>query len=92
MKEERNGDAIVSESFLETRAKLLEIAAIFDRIDRAGGDRPLGDRAADQRRLLQQATEILLSDSADRAERLQLLFSRGYDSNWREQFDLAARR
>ncbi len=92
MKEERNGDVIVSESFLETRAKLLEIAATFDRIDRAVGGGSLGDQAADQRRLLQQATEILLSDSADRAERLQHLFSRGYDASWREQFDLAARR
>jgi len=92
MKEERNGDTIVSESYLEVRAKLLEIAAAFDRVDRATGDLPLGEPAAGQRQLLHEATEILLSDSADRAERLQRLFSRDYESDWRKQFGLNQQR
>lgn len=82
----RDGDAIVTESFLETRAKLLEIAATFDRIDRASQSDALGETAKKQRELLQQATNILLSDQGDRAEQLQQLFSREYAPDWREQF------
>ena len=92
MKDERNGDTIVAESFLDTRAKLLEIAATYDRIDRAGSAGALGKDAEQRRRLLKQATEILLSDTADRAERLQQLFSRDYDSSWRDQFGLVTPR
>lgn len=92
MNEERNGDSIVAESFLQTRAKLLEIAATFDRIDRGAESTPLGGDASQKRELLKAATEILLSDSADRAERLQQLFSREYESNWRDQFGLVTDR
>ncbi|MCA9136630.1 MAG: hypothetical protein KDB00_07720 [Planctomycetales bacterium] len=82
----RTGDAIVAESFLDVRAKLLEIAATLDRIDRASDGATLGDRAGNQRDLLLQATEILLSDGPDRAARLQQLFSRQYEPDWRDQF------
>ncbi len=84
----RNGEPIVAESFLEVRAKLLEIAATFDRIDRACSEGSLDSTASGKRELLTEATKILLSDSADRAEQLQQLFSRKYDSDWRTQFEL----
>lgn len=82
----RTGDAIVAETFLDVRAKLLEIAATLDRVDRACETNALGEQAISQRQLLGEATKILLSDGPDRAERLQQLFSREYDSDWREQF------
>ena len=81
----RSGDAIVGECFLEVRAKLLEVAATFDRIDRGG---TLDDAAQAKRDLLRQATEILLSGDADRAERLQQLFSRDYESDWRQSMGI----
>lgn len=84
----RSGDTIVGESFLEVRAKLLEVAATFDRIDRCCAEGGLGDDALAKRELLQKATEILLSDQADRAERLQHLFSRDYESGWRDSMGL----
>ncbi|MCO8123036.1 hypothetical protein NHH03_14905 [Stieleria sp. TO1_6] len=86
----RNGDAVIAESFLDVRAKLLEVAATFDRIDRCCGDQSLGDDARMKQQQLTEATEILLSGGADRAERLQRLFSREYESDWRTQFGLMA--
>ena len=90
MKEVRNGDAIVAESFLDVRAKLLEIAATLDRIDRGCESDPLGETAGVQRALLGEATKILLSAGPDRAERLQQLFSRDYATDWREQFGITS--
>jgi len=75
---------ILQREFLEIRAKLLEVAASFDRLDRGTGtvaDDP-------QRELLDQALDILKADQPDRAEKLQLLFSRQYENDWREQFQL----
>jgi hypothetical protein len=88
MKTTRNGDAVVAESFLEVRAKLLEIAATLDRIDRASVSQPLGDQASEKRALLEQAIDILGSDEADRAARLQHMFSRDYETDWREKLGL----
>ena len=87
MATERNGDVIVAESFLEVRAKLLEIAATFDRIDRGRAAEQLGPDAAGKRALLAEAAKIVLSDEGPtRAARLQHLFSRDYQPDWREQF------
>jgi len=84
----RNGDAIVAESFLEVRAKLLEVAATLDRIDRACETVSLGQDAQSKRTLLGEGTKILLSDGPNRAERLQQLFSREYESDWREKLGM----
>ncbi len=73
---------VLDREFLEIRAKILELAASFDRLDR--GD---GSVAGDPRmRLVQNGLQILQRDSADRAEEIQMLFSREYDENWRETY------
>lgn len=84
----RTGDSIVDESFLEVRAKLLEVAATLDRIDRASSEAPLSEAASGKRALLQQAIEIVQSSSPERAKELQHLFSRQYESDWRQTFGL----
>ncbi len=73
---------ILDREFLEVRAKILELAASLDRLDRAA------DSVADDPRLrrIQEGLETLLSDTRNRAEQVQLLFSRQYDENWREKF------
>lgn len=76
---------VLDREFLLVRAKILEIAAALDRIDRAEGDLP----QTDQRQLLDKGIEELLKDSPDRAEAVQLLFSREYQSAWREDFQLS---
>ncbi len=65
--------------FLEARCKLLDLAAILDRIDRGGGSEVEKDpRLAN----IRQALEILRDESAGRAERIQRIFSLDYDSSW----------
>jgi hypothetical protein len=73
---------VLEREFLEIRAKILELAASFDRFDR--GD---GSVAGDPRlTLVQNALQVLQRDSADRAEEIQMIFSRQYDENWRETY------
>ena len=85
----RAADTILEESFLEVRAKLLEIAATLDRIDRsADEEQKLSDVTQPRREKLDEAIRILLSEGPDRAERLQKLFSRDYESDWRDQMKL----
>ena len=86
---ERNANAILDESFLGVRAKLLEVAAVLDRIDRAADDGDsLGAHAQVRRGKVDEAIRILLSEGPDRAPRLQQLFSREYEEGWRDQMQL----
>lgn len=66
--------------FLEARAKILDIAAILDRIGRgADGSAIEGDPRLDK---VRQALEVLLDQSGGRAERIQKIFSLDYDPTW----------
>jgi hypothetical protein len=73
---------VLEQEFLPLRAKILEIAAGLDRLDRAGGDSPSDER----RQRLERAIRLLLEKAPSRAEQVQLLFSREYDEAWRKQF------
>ena len=69
---------VLNREFLEIRARLLHLAASLDRLDRAEGVVTGDPRLAK----IRQGLEILGGDEAERAERIQLLFSRPYDANW----------
>ena len=70
---------ILDREFLEIRAKLIEVAASLDRLDRADGSVSSDSRMQQ----LGDALDLLrLSDAQDRAEKLQLIFSLPYDDNW----------
>jgi hypothetical protein len=70
---------VLNREFLEIRARLLHIAASLDRIDRADGT-----VAEDPRlEMIRRSLAILSAPEADRAEKIQLLFSRPYDSRWK---------
>lgn len=76
-------------SFLEARCKILDVAAILDRIGRGDG----AADALDDPRLarIREAVEILLDRSPARAERVQQVFSLAYDADWekpRPRFDV----
>ena len=73
---------VLDREFLEIRAKLLEVAASFDRIDRGEGSVEGDPRMA----LYREALEELLSDHPNRAERIQQIFSRQYEDTWRTKF------
>lgn len=79
----RDAVEVLNRDFLETRSKILEVAAAFDRIDRAtgrSGDHP--DRRLAQ---LRQAIEALLEPGPGRTETVQRIFSLEYDPNWQEK-------
>ncbi|TWU41250.1 hypothetical protein Q31b_26890 [Novipirellula aureliae] len=81
---QRSGSVVFDESFLSVRAKLLEISATLDRVDRAvEANAPLDEAALEQRERVDHAIRLLLSERSDRAENIQLLFSRRYRPNWR---------
>lgn len=67
----------IDQFFLDARCRILDLAAILDRIDRGG--------STDDPRLarLRKGVEELLAGSGDRAERVQTLFSLDYDPNWK---------
>ena len=72
---------VLDQEFLVVRAKLLEIAAAFDRVGRA-----TGSVADDSRSLaIRQALEVLIGGESDRAEQIQLIFSREYDDQWQDR-------
>lgn len=85
----RTADHLMDESFLDVRAKLLEVAATLDRIDRATRKHgPLSPHQDERLARLNEATRVLLQTSPDRAEKLQQLFSRTYDPDWRSSMQL----
>ena len=75
---------LLNQEFLEIRARLLQVAAALDRLDRAEGDVSRDKRRTD----LDRAIRILLESEADRAEKLQKIFSLPYDRDWRTTLGL----
>lgn len=80
----QTSEQILQQEYLLARAKILELAATLDRIDRAQGD----VQEHPQMKLLQQGFKILTdrADPSSRAEQVQLLFSRQYAEDWRKTF------
>ena len=79
-----NASQVLEREFLEVRARILEIAASLDRMDRADGDVSLDPN----RQLLGRGVDLLLSEKPDRAEQVQLLFSREYHDDWQTEFEM----
>ena len=75
---------VLNREFLNIRARLIDVAAALDRIDRAEGS------AAEDPRLakIRQGLELLSGQTTDRAEGLQLLFSLPYQDNWQQAYGL----
>lgn len=85
MTTELTSQAVLDREYLPVRAKILEIAASLDRIQRASGD-VAPDARMEQ---LHTAIEKLLAAGPDRAEQIQLLFSRSYEPDWKESLELS---
>ena len=67
--------------FLEARSKLLDLAAILDRIGRGSG--AAGTSEDPRLQKIRQALEVLHDQSGGRAERIQQIFSLDYDPDWK---------
>ena len=78
---------VLDREFLEIRARLLELAAAVDRLDRAGelasGDPRIG--------AIDKALDIVRASQAGRAERVQLNFSIPYEDAWRKKLEVSPR-
>ena len=77
MSHTRDATDVLNHDFLETRGRILEVAASLDRLDRAP-DRP-GHHPDRRLAQLRQAIEALLEPGPGRAETVQRLFSLDYD-------------
>ncbi len=75
---------LLNQEFLEIRARLLQVAAALDRLDRADGDVSRDKRRTD----LDRAMRVLLDSNPERAARLQMIFSLPYDKDWKESLCL----
>jgi hypothetical protein len=71
---------VFDREFLGVRSRLIEVAAALDRIERAKGFTS-GDP---RREKIRQAIEVLLGDAANKAEKVQMLFSLPYEENWQK--------
>lgn len=71
--------------YLGIRARLIEVAAALDRIDRGPGSIAADPRLANIHRSL----EVLAQAEAGRAEQLQMLFSLAYDPDWKPSYGIA---
>ncbi len=73
-----SAQAVLDREFLEIRARILELGAALDRLDRAEGS-----VASDVRRVkIDEALKRLTDGSADRAESVQHIFSIPYEDGW----------
>ena len=77
----RSSTDVFDQEFLPIRAKLLEVAASLDRLDRAS------DSLTSELRLkqIQDAINVLLRPEDDRAKEVQLIFSRPFEDDWRNK-------
>ena len=76
----RTAVEVLDRDFLETRHRLLDIAAALDRMGRADS---AGQVRSDHRHAqLEQAIRVLVDGQPDRAERVQMVFSLPYDEHW----------
>jgi hypothetical protein len=77
----------LNREFLEIRARILDLAAMLDRLERTDGN------VADDPRLkrIHEALDILKKVNADRAEQVQLTFSRPYDEGWQQTLKVKPR-
>ncbi len=77
---------ILNRVYLEIRAKLLEVGASLDRLDRATGPVEGDPRLV----RIRQALAILAADQPCRAEQIQLLFSLSYEDGWQKSLAVDA--
>ncbi len=77
--------AVLDREYLEIRAKILQLSASFDRLERSDGSFR-DDARLD---LIDQALATVSDhEQRDRAEQVQLIFSRDYQEDWRQEYDL----
>jgi hypothetical protein len=67
--------------FLDTRSRLLDLAAFLDRVGR--GEDAAAVAADPRAEKIAKALGVLASDAPNKAELIQQLFSLAYDPDWK---------
>ena len=86
MQKQRDATEVLDHDFLEARARILEIAATLDRIDRA--PRRHGEHPDPRLGQLRRGLEAMLEPGPGRAETVQRIFSLEYDRDWRKTMNV----
>jgi len=95
----RTPKQILQSDYLIARAKVIEVAAMLDRIDRAVDSTIQVDNPSDFSKTesiyqdiayqkIQAAIAILMDSDKEKTRRIQELLSRAYVADWMEQFKL----
>jgi hypothetical protein len=86
----RSANEVLEQEFLQIRAKILEIAAFYDRLDEADASQTQEGMPEISQKLdlLKEGCRELVDNEPGKAARVQLLFSREYDEAWRQKFSL----
>ena len=80
MRHQLTAEAALDRYFLETRCKLIEIAATMDRIQRGKGSATIkNDPRLAQ---IRSALDILRAEAPQRAQQCQMAFSLPHDETW----------
>jgi hypothetical protein len=77
----------LNREFLEIRCRILDLAAMLDRLERSD------DSVAEDPRLkrIHEALDVLKKVQGERAEQVQLTFSRTYDEGWQQALKVKPR-
>jgi len=73
---------VLDQFFLDARCRLLDLAAILDRIGR--GEDAASVEADPRVQKIRQALQTMLDLDEGRAERIQQIFSLEYDPQWKK--------
>ena len=80
MDSQQSAPEVFDQVYLDIRARVLQVAASLDRIDRSEDAETVQE---DRRRsLIQQELELLCRPGLNRAEQIQVIFSDPYQSGW----------
>jgi hypothetical protein len=74
---------VLEREFLNIRAKILEVGALLDRLDRA--EASVGNDPRCER--IRRALAVLSQSDTPRAEQIQMIFSLPFADDWQEQFE-----
>jgi len=75
-----NKNPVLDREFLEIRSLIVQLAAALDRVQRC----PDSSKTDKRRGQIESAIRLVLHSDGNRAEQVQLLFSRDFDPDWKQ--------
>jgi len=79
MTQQTKENTMLDREFLNIRCRILDIASALDRIDQHDNTHHADPRM----KKMMDAIQLLADQPQDRAQKIQMIFSDPYDSNWK---------